>query len=244
VRLTVAVLLRAWEEGWSQALSLRVSSLLLAACPGASEESISELPVGSRDRELFALRTETFGRELVGLAACPECSEEVEAHFDISNVLGAERGSESTNSLEINDDGYVVRFRVPRAADLVALHSTASEFEARSLLLERCVERASHGGKDISVFDLPAETIGSVAEAMAKADPTAEVQLTLHCSGCAHRWIAFLDIASFLWEEINGWAVRLLRDIHVLARAYGWSEQQILSLSQRRRQIYLELCRG
>jgi hypothetical protein len=32
--------------------------------------------------------------------------------------------------------------------------------------------------------------------------------------------------------------------VDVLARAYGWSERQILSLSHARRQAYLEICQG
>ena len=40
---------------------------------------------------------------------------------------------------------------------------------------------------------------------------------------------------------MNHWAGRMLLDIHALARAYGWSESDILALPPRRRQAYLEL---
>jgi hypothetical protein len=51
------------------------------------------------------------------------------------------------------------------------------------------------------------------------------------------------DIASFLWRETHGWAQGTLRDVHGLAAAYGWREEDVLRLSPTRRQIYLELAR-
>jgi len=49
------------------------------------------------------------------------------------------------------------------------------------------------------------------------------------------------DIASFFWAEICVQAKRLLREVHTLARAYGWREMDILSMSPARRQFYLEM---
>lgn len=46
---------------------------------------------------------------------------------------------------------------------------------------------------------------------------------------------------SFFWDEINHWAKRLIHDVHILAVAYGWSEEKILALSPWRRQAYLDL---
>jgi hypothetical protein len=47
-------------------------------------------------------------------------------------------------------------------------------------------------------------------------------------------------VAAFVWEEIEACAARLLDDVHVLARAYGWSERAILALPEMRRAAYLE----
>jgi hypothetical protein len=50
-----------------------------------------------------------------------------------------------------------------------------------------------------------------------------------------------LDLPAFLWTEIEAQVRRLLLDIHTLAVAYGWSEREILSLSDARRRLYLEM---
>ena len=65
--------------------------------------------------------------------------------------------------------------------------------------------------------------------------------LDFDCPACRHRWQAVFDILTFFWTEIRREARRLLEHVHVLARAYGWREGEILALSERRRQAYLEM---
>jgi hypothetical protein len=76
---------------------------------------------------------------------------------------------------------------------------------------------------------------------MQSSDPQADLRFTLHCQVCSHEWEAGFDIAQFLWTEVDAWASRTLFDVHCLARAYGWREADILSLSPWRRQCYLEM---
>lgn len=242
-RLTVASLLSAWEDGWGRALSQRASSLLSAADPSVSAESLSELSIGARDRMLFAMRAEAFGHDMIGVATCPACLSIVELHFDSRSVPDP-CALPATNGLETSCDGYDVRFRLPQAADLTAIHDASTVSSARALLLERCIHSVLCDGEAVGCNDLPPAVVEGVVKIMAAADPAAEIELDLTCSACSHHWVSPLDIAAFLWEEVSAWAARLLRDVHALALAYGWTEPEILSLSPRRRQIYLELCRG
>ena len=76
---------------------------------------------------------------------------------------------------------------------------------------------------------------------MARRDPQAEVLLDLDCPACNHRWQILFDIASFFYAEVSAYAKRLLREVHTLARRYGWREADILSMSTARRQFYIEL---
>lgn len=81
-----------------------------------------------------------------------------------------------------------------------------------------------------------------LAQAMAQGDPQADLQLALCCPQCEHAWQPPFDIARFLWQELHAWALNLLREVDALAQAYHWTEADILGLSPRRRQAYLELC--
>ena len=77
-----------------------------------------------------------------------------------------------------------------------------------------------------------------------QTDPYAEVTLAMSCASCDHRWQGDFDISSFFWSEIEAWAARILHEVHILASTYGWREHDILALSPRRRQIYLEMAGG
>jgi S-adenosylmethionine synthetase len=88
---------------------------------------------------------------------------------------------------------------------------------------------------------LAADVADVIVDRMSEADPQANIELDLTCAQCGHRWQALFDIESFLWSEINVWARRTLKEIHTLARAYGWSEREILNLSPWRRHFYLNL---
>ena len=63
----------------------------------------------------------------------------------------------------------------------------------------------------------------------------------MSCPGCGHQWEIQFDIVSYFWAELNDWAKRMLRMVSRLAGAYGWSEDHILNMSPRRRQLYLEM---
>jgi hypothetical protein len=76
---------------------------------------------------------------------------------------------------------------------------------------------------------------------MADCDPQADVEIARTCSACGHQWQTSFDIVSFFWTEICAQAKRLLREVDILARVYGWREADILSMSAARRRAYLEM---
>ena len=69
----------------------------------------------------------------------------------------------------------------------------------------------------------------------------AEISIELICPECGTSRSVDLDIGRFLWTEIRSAAMRLMRDVHVLASAYGWQESAILAMSDTRRRTYLEM---
>ena len=227
--LSATELLSVWESGSSQIPVLRALTILEAACPEASVDSLADLPIGRRDARLLALRERMFGPELTGITDCPECAEKIELSFRCSDVHQQEE-NEPPTELDVRSNGREIRFRLPTSADLLAVNSAEQ-------LLERCLlDRGNnHPTKEI----LPA-----VVEKMSSADPMADIHLVMNCPNCAHKWEAAFDIVAFLWREISAAARRLLREIHTLASAYGWTEPEILSLSPARRRAYLEMASG
>ena len=78
-------------------------------------------------------------------------------------------------------------------------------------------------------------------EAPPVADPQAEIIISLGCPNCGKHWELIFDVAHFFWNEIAAQAQRLVYEIDALARAYGWTEREILALPVQRRRTYLEM---
>jgi hypothetical protein len=242
-RLSAAELLDVWEQGLTQPPIERALTLLAAACPEMSVETLAEISLGQRDGLLLRLREKTFGSQFVSLASCHGCGERLELAFD-ANDLRVEAPQESPGELGVSVAGYVVRFRLPNSRDLIAAGDGEDLTATRRLLLKRCLLQAQSNGAEAIGEELPAEVMDAIAGCMAEADPQADVRLVLVCPRCDRRWQAAFDIESFFWREIDAWAGRTLREVHLLASRYGWREGDILAMSARRRQWYLNLVSG
>jgi hypothetical protein len=225
--LSLSEILDVWERGRSRTLPERALDLLaVGGCPGSPEQ----LAVGDRDALLIELRERTFGGSLSGVVSCPSCGELLEIEPAGDDLAGQ---SAAGDPAELAPADRPIQFRLPTAGDLVAVAGAADVEEGRRILLELCVEG-----------DLSAEDEDSVVARMAEADPGAWTELALACPGCRCKWSAPFDIVSFFWVELDSCARRLVADVHALASAYGWRENDVLSLSPARRETYLELVGG
>jgi hypothetical protein len=235
--ISVPELLDVWERGVTTFPFERALSILSIAAPECSYEELCRMPVGGRDKRLFYLREWAFGQKLQVMAACPQCRQQLETVVQTSDLCGDENDNESDVSVEIGD--YHLVCRAPNSEDLKAC--VGSDLAAaRQILLRRCVQ-ASSRSDNTKLRELPPE-IAAIAELrIAELDPKADVQIDLNCPNCNNRWSEPFDIVSFFWAEIEAWARRLLRQVHTLASAYGWSESEILGLNPTRREIYLAM---
>jgi hypothetical protein len=238
--LSAAEFLNVWERGLLQPPVERALTLLSAASSEDSWESLKRLHVGARDARLLALREETFGTELSCIATCPQCLERLEMSLSTAD-LHLETAAAGSENFELAVDGYEFCVRLPDSLDLEAVSNTGDVNDGLRLLLKRCVPNAVHEGKAVSIEELPDEVIDAIADRMGQLDPQGDVRLSLICPLCRHEWTGIFDIEPFLWKEITAWAHRVLREVHTLASAYGWSERDVLSMTGQRRQAYLEL---
>ncbi len=238
--LSSSELLRVWEQGQGETPLQRGLMLLGAFCTRETPEDLAMLSIGRRDALLLSLREQAFGPRFSGLATCPRCGQRLEMSFsseDIRSVPGIESGQ----NLSLDRGDYAVSFRLPNSQDLMAISDLKDLDAASQALIRRCLLGASHEGEEISVDALPEMVLEATLKRMNESDPQANVQLSLSCPECEHKWQSTFDILSFLWKEIDVWALRTFHDVHKLALAYGWSEAEILAMSDCRRQVYLEL---
>jgi hypothetical protein len=236
-------LLQAWEGGLGRSPTTRALGLLATTAPGTPVEELARLPIGARDVGLLRLRSALFGDLVEAVCDCPSCGEWLEVSFDLRDLPSddaAVPGDDAGPARRLTLDGQQVEARPPSSLDLLAAAGEADLPAARRALLRRCLTAAGRAGGG-SADPLPAELAEALAPQLEALDPLARVELELGCAGCGHGWTAVFDIAGFLWTELDAWAARIVREVHTLARAYGWREADILAMSPRRRQTYLEL---
>jgi hypothetical protein len=218
--------------------------LLAAALPDLSPTVLAELSVGRRDAYLLTLRDQLFGPQLASVIHCPVCNQKLEFTCYISDIR-AQANTESKDQFTWREDEYEVHYRLPNSLDISALASqvdtTDEVVDIQQQLFDRCMLSITHNGEEISTNQLASSVAEKIVHQMAQKDPQADVQLALSCVACEHHWSATFDIITFLWAEINAWAIRTLNEVHQLARAYSWREADILGMSAWRRRFYLNL---
>jgi hypothetical protein len=234
-------LLDVWESGLSQQPQHKILTILEAFLEGCSRSDIAAMPVGRRDSALLDLREQMFGPVLATVVKCPDCGERLEADVAVADIR-APAANDLGKVRTFSADGHRIAFRLPKVDDLIAIPADSAVAEARALLLRRCViEAYDEAGRAIEPHELPEPVVRGLSARMASLDPQADISLSLKCPACSVVFAALLDVASFLLSDLHMWAQRMLREVHALASAYGWGEEEILALSPARRRIYVEM---
>lgn len=239
-RLTEGTLLHVWEAGRAMPPPRKALTMLLAGLPEETYDQVSRLTIGERDRRLVQLRALTFGPMIQGVSHCQLCHEQMEINVDTQTMTSPPCEAEPRH-MPVTVHGHQIIMRSPTTADLIELKQGSSRHEARRALVRQCVVKAERNGLDLSPDGLPLEVLDAIPPEMADADPMAELRLEITCPSCQRSSAVLFDIVQYFWDEIVAAAKRILSDIHGLARAYGWSEPEILAVPPMRRRLYLEM---
>lgn len=243
-------LLTLWERGIAQSAGARDDELLRAACQNAQPART----LGERNARLVELHARLFGHQIELLSHCPACHTVTQFSGDCA-VLAAQMASNladaPTHQLDIQ--GHVIEFRLPERADIEIAAADVYDDDHDSdynddgdvvfaqRLLKRCVLSCTYTGTDVPLRQVPERVLDALSRRMEALDPGASVSFALDCPQCATHWEAPLDVGQMLWQKVRAAAERVLLDIDMLARAYGWSEHEVLQLSPSRRAAYLQM---
>jgi hypothetical protein len=230
--------LEAWERAGRVPPARRGAELLSAVAGAVHATDADDLPVGRRDALLLDLYRTSFGDRLDALSACPSCGVVVEVAASCAGLLS---GAAAEPVAPVDIDGYHVVWRPVTGADLRALDGRDSPEVAAGDLLRRCLVDASGPAGPVPDGQLPEPVRAAVVDAMARADPYAEIAFAVRCPDCGAQWESQLDVAAFVWARVQARAHQVLHEVHALAAAYGWTEPEVLALSEPRRAAYLRL---
>ena len=232
-------LLGLWERGLGYPRIARGEALLEAAGQGAD----ASRTFGQRNACLLDLHATFFGSRIDLISRCPTCGAAAQFSADCGALtVCTPPPAQEEHRLEV--EGHVIDFRLPTSADIAVASSANGDDEFVFRLLERCVLRCTREGAFTEIGEVPNVVLDALSQHMEALDPTAPVTFGVVCPECDTRWEAPLDLEELIWTKLRAAAERLLLDIDTLARAYGWTERDVLSLSEARRAAYLQLAAG
>ncbi|GGS90623.1 hypothetical protein GCM10010222_35290 [Streptomyces tanashiensis] len=241
-------LLRLWDEYRDASPHTRALALAAAADEDTGSVPPAERPIGRVTALLLRLREALAGPRMAATVGCPACRGTVEFQATTEALLALEDKIVDAPP-PLAHGGHEVAWRCLTYRDLraVAEHPEAADpHRGALLLLERCLLGLRHQERtlDPAAVALPDAVREALTEAMSAADPLADVLIDLTCPDCAHAFTADFDVAAFVWAELDSRGRQLLLDVDTLARSYGWSETEVLALSERRRASYLRIVTG
>jgi len=235
--LSASAMLELWEQGAGRDPLDQALLFLRHACPTQSFDALCEWTIGQRDACVLELRQQTLGDRIEAYAECPACRNGLEFELSCTALLASASDSDAIWTT-VEQDGRSWELRGPNSRDLALAIAEADPKQAREILLSRCV-RGEAGGAEAMMRNEDESAL--LAGRLSELDPLSEVLVDLRCELCGEQWQTLFDIVTFFWNELHARSRRLLQEIDLLARTYGWTEGEVLRMSEQRRGLYVEM---
>jgi len=86
--------------------------------------------------------------------------------------------------------------------------------------------------------------VAALADALADHDPLVNFTVSCSCPACGETNETAIDLEGLALGHLARRRRALIEDVHALASAYGWTEAQVLAISEERRASYRALVDG
>jgi hypothetical protein len=213
-----------------------VTTLLAACATPPDAQHWWRQTVGTRIDTLLKLLRASEGHDVLTIAArCPACEAPFEIELAHDALAGLEAAAVDVVELQ-GEEGAALRLRRPAGDDLRAWHEQAPT--TRELALRNMLARLSIGGEP------GAADAARATSALAEADPLVAFSAACTCPVCGHEAEREIDLEGLALQRLAARQRALLREVHVLASRYGWTEREILAVAPERRAKYLEMVEG
>jgi hypothetical protein len=204
---------------------------------------VSDWTLHRRLQGLLAVERAGSGARGTLRLACPHagCGEPMELDLDLDRFALPEPAL--VFDVEVAP-GVQLTARMPSGDDQRRWHAAAKAGEAIETIVARELVKAVNGEPPATGADLPPEWIDPLAEALEERDPLTALQLTTRCPACGKAVAVEFDLEEHLLRRARARQEDLLDAVHCLARAYHWSECEIVALPRERRRHYLARVRA
>lgn len=216
--------------------TLRLVDKLLfdASDTAVSSGQAGKLTVAERDRILAAVFINTYGPKISTTTTCQTCGMPFDLDFLLEDMINNYPLFTGGGRIE-NDSEYIFewqdkfKFRLPTGEDEVAILEMEAE-EAEEELFRRCI-------KDGKAKEHREELL----QAMQEVAPTLNINLDSTCPECGTKQSLQFDMQHYLLTAIIQEKRQLVFDVHRMAKAYGWTLDEILGLPRSIRKTYVSL---
>jgi len=193
--------------------------------------SALQMVTADRDQAMAAIYKNTFGNRISSTINCAGCSEPFDLDFLMDDLQAYQASLRNDTELEQLESGVFrmddnTVFRLPIGEDEAAVSGMPRDL-AEKQLLSSCMVQG-----DV------AESGEAVESAMQSIAPIFALDLAAKCPECGLEQAVHFDVQAYLISAILNRRKQLLRDVHRLASAYGWSHLEILSLPSNLRRVY------
>lgn len=220
-----------------------LATALLARCAGGGSDRWWAQSAGARIAALLHLYARDSGNDRVELSArCVHAGCDETFAFELPlGALAAHPPMPATVGV-ILAGGRRVTLRQPIGRDLARwrLARPATRAQAMRLMLDDLLVEGAPGPDEA----LSPEQELTISEAIAARDPLVALTVGADCPACGRAQDVAVDAEGLALRHFARRQQAMLRDVHRLARSYGWSERQIMALPAARRASYLALIDG
>lgn len=185
-----------------------------------------------RDHLIVQLYQRCFGDQVQSRVGCPSCEREVELAFSLQDYVDSLLQGRVPAEDETWDQESAcwtttrgARFRLPHLLDELQLRQEGPTSDHLSLAR-------------LCVMEQGGESLEEIEARILRLSPWIAGELSAQCAHCSATCPVTFDVCEFFLAALAGEQPLLLREVHCLARVYGWSLREILDLSrEHRRQL-------
>lgn len=193
-----------------------------------------------RIQALLAVVVATGGRQVTTTTRCThvDCAQPIELDLDLSDFT-REHPREACEW--VATDGSTLIIRPPTGRDqLDWLAASRREGTCLPVSMASDLVVSINGQSPSRGWRVPEERLDEIGKHLARYDPLTVLQLDVECPSCLRQLRVDLDLTDVLVRQLAEVQTKLLDEIHRLATAYHWSEEQIVSIPSWRRTYYLK----
>lgn len=211
-----------------------IDAILVAPEDEGSSLRAEDLVAADRDRILAELYRRAFGDRIQGTLRCEVCDSRFDIDFSLKELAATvEQGPPKRDYAAVGANLFEApggwRFRIPTGRQECAVAALDRE-QAEKALFEECIPETGIRPQ-----------MAELQTALDEVAPLLEFDLRASCPECAQVHLVPFDIQTYLLRSLLNEQGRLIGETHRLAAAYGWSLDEILSLTRTERRRMVEL---